>query len=60
MKKHKIVQGAYISIEAKNILEREAKRREVHPATLAAEILEKSAQKIHRKEPQTDETVPAQ
>ena len=46
----KIVQGAFISNEAKAALNREAKRREIFPGTLAAEILEREAQAFVRKE----------
>lgn len=46
----KIVQGAFITKEAKAAINREAKRREVFPGTLAAEILEREAQSIIRKE----------
>lgn len=49
-KKNKIVQGAYISLESKKTIDREASRQEKHPSTLASEILEKAAKKFLRKE----------
>jgi hypothetical protein len=44
----KSVQGAYITIEAKATLEREAHRQGIFAARLASEILEKEAKRIAR------------
>jgi hypothetical protein len=46
----KVVQGAYISQETKQVIEKEAKRRGIFPARLAAEILEKEVKRLLRKE----------
>jgi len=46
----KIVQGAYISKEAKMAINREAKRQELFPGTFVAGLLEKIAKQIIRKE----------
>lgn len=50
MKIRKIVQGAYITEAAKMALNREAKRQDLFPGTLAAQLLEKAAKQIIRKE----------
>lgn len=49
-RKEKTVQGAFITLDAKRALVREAERQGIKPATLASEILEKEAKKIKRKE----------
>lgn len=49
-REERAVQGAYISINAKQALHREAERQKVKPSLLATDILEKEAKKIIRKE----------
>lgn len=46
----RIIQSTYISKEAKQIIEEEAKKRNMFTTTLASEIIEKEAKKIARKE----------
>ena len=46
----KVVQGTYISLEAKKALLAEAKRRDIFVTTLASEILEKEARRFAKKE----------
>jgi hypothetical protein len=46
----RVVQGSYISVEAKNALQREAKRNNTLPATYTSEVLEKEARRIIRRE----------
>jgi hypothetical protein len=57
MKTKKVVQGSYISIEAKRLLFQEALRQDKKIATLTSEILEKEAKKIQRKEFYKGETI---
>lgn len=48
--KTKIVQGAYISLEAKDALKREASKRGIFITRLVSEIIESATEKIIRKE----------
>ena len=47
--KKKSVQGTYIANDLKQILEEEASKREIAPATLASQILEKGIKQIEKK-----------
>lgn len=49
-KRNKVVQGSYISIEAKHAFIREAQRQFESPTSIVSLILEKEALKIIRKE----------
>ena len=46
----RIVQGAFIPLEIQRAIAREAQRKEIAPATLAAEILEREGKKILKQE----------
>lgn len=46
----KVVQGTYISIDAKKVFAREAKRQGVTATTICSEYLEKVAKKLMTKE----------
>jgi hypothetical protein len=48
--KKKVVQGCYISIEAKHAFLREAYRQKTYTTRIVSEILEKAALKIIKKE----------
>ncbi|MFA5208522.1 MAG: hypothetical protein WC428_07820 [Candidatus Paceibacterota bacterium] len=50
MKIKKIIQGTYITKEAKAAINREARRQELFPSTLASQIIEKAAKQIIRRE----------
>lgn len=50
MREKKIVQGAYISKEAKAAINKEAKKLGVFPGSLVAQILEKVAKQFTRKD----------
>ena len=46
----KVIQGSYISVEAKHAFLREAYRQKSYPTRIVSDILEKAAQKIIKKE----------
>lgn len=46
----KIVQGSYITLEARDALKREAGRKKILTTRLVSEIIEVAAEKIIRKE----------
>lgn len=54
----RIVQGAYITHEAKAALTREAQRQDIFLSRFAAEILEKEAKLILRRESKDGKNLP--